>query len=72
MNTPLSLEPEFTFFEASQLFGQTVALKGNPVYVGRVCGILQLNEFIELVIRFPEDDLHQYHKEEFLEVIQLI
>ncbi|GAB6142286.1 hypothetical protein JCM14076_30150 [Methylosoma difficile] len=64
---------EFTLDEAIKLIYRHVVLKKNAntlakktdiTLIGHVCGVLTLNEQIEVVVKF-HDELKQFTKEEF-------
>lgn len=64
---------EFTLEEAVSLIYRHVVLKKNVsvsgkkpdvTVIGHVCGVLTLNDQIEVVVKF-HDDLRQFTKEEF-------
>ena len=64
---------EFTLDEAVALIYQHVVLKKNLTLhnkrpelanIGHICGVLTLNDQIELVVKF-KDELKQFNKAEF-------
>ena len=71
---------EFTLQETVALIYRQVVLKDDLIaykqktditLIGHVCGVLTLNDQIEVVVKFF-DDLKQFNKEEFFEKVQLI
>ena len=70
---------EFTLEEAMLLIYRHVVLKKNlpasfakpdVTKLGHVCGVLTLNDQIEVVVKF-HDELKQFTKEEFNKEVQL-
>jgi hypothetical protein len=70
---------EFTLEEAVSLIYRHVVLKKNlpasftksdVTKLGHVCGVLTLNDQIEVVVKF-HDELKQFTKEEFNKEVQL-
>jgi hypothetical protein len=71
---------EFTLEEAVSLIYRLVVLKTNRsdkakspsiTEMGHICGVLTLNEQIEVVIKF-HDELKQFNKQEFNAQISLL
>lgn len=71
---------EFTLQEAVALIYRTATLKKNAptggksldiIHIGHICGVLAINDQIEIIIKF-HDDMRQFTKEEFESEIKLL
>lgn len=71
---------EFTLEEAVSLIYQLAVLKKNMptsaklpdiTKIGHICGILTLNDQIEVVIKF-HDEMRQFTKEEFYAEVKIL
>jgi predicted transcriptional regulator YheO len=70
---------EFTLEEAVSLIYRHAVLKKNAeksitpdiTQIGHICGVLALNDQIEIVIKF-HDDLKQFTKQEFEAELKLL
>ena len=70
---------EFTLDEAFSLIYKLAVLKNKEglfpekpsvTQIGHICGLLTLNEQIEIVIKF-HDEIKQFTKQEFLEEVKV-
>ena len=70
---------EFTLEEAVSLIYKLAILKNekgifpkkpNITQLGHICGVLTLNDQLEIVIKF-HDEIRQFTKQEFLEKVRL-
>lgn len=70
----------FTLNEAVSLIYRLAVLKKDAqqpgkkysiTQIGHICGVLALNDQIEIVIKFY-DEMHQFTKEEFYSQVKLI
>jgi hypothetical protein len=84
MNKPALQETntmnEFTLEEAVSLIYRTAILKKDApttgkmpeiISIGHICGVLTINEQIEVIIKF-HDEMRQFTKEEFQTEIKLL